>query len=88
MSSTKVAKRPEQALPGSEGGEGGEMAQIMYAHMNKLIKKKKERISINCAPWTRSISTTWKLLRNVHSAEPNRDLLNQKTPRVGPGNLF
>jgi hypothetical protein len=24
------------------GGQGGEMAQTMYAHMNKWIKKKKE----------------------------------------------
>jgi hypothetical protein len=37
FSSTKLEKRAEQVLPGSEGsgGEGGEMAQTMYAHMNK-----------------------------------------------------
>jgi hypothetical protein len=44
-----LKKRAEQVLPQSKvggGGEGrggrqgGEMAQIMYAHMNKLIKKK------------------------------------------------
>jgi hypothetical protein len=45
FSSTKLEKRAEQVLSGSEGrwgdregmGEGaeGEMAQTMYAHMNK-----------------------------------------------------
>jgi hypothetical protein len=43
-SSTKLEKRTEQVLSGSEGawgeeggegGQGGEMTQIMYAHMNK-----------------------------------------------------
>jgi hypothetical protein len=44
-SSTKLEKWAEQILPGSEGGggyreevggePGGEMAQTMYAHMNK-----------------------------------------------------
>jgi hypothetical protein len=46
-----LEKRAEQVLPGSEGwvvveegGGGGqvvEMAQTMYAHMNKLVKNKK-----------------------------------------------
>jgi hypothetical protein len=45
FSSTKLEKRAEQVLPGSEGdwgrgrgqesGGGREMAQTMYAHMNK-----------------------------------------------------
>jgi hypothetical protein len=42
FSSTKLEKRAEQFLPGSEAGErgrewgmGGEMAQTMYAYMNK-----------------------------------------------------
>jgi hypothetical protein len=44
MSSTKLEKRAEQILPGSEGGwevegggggQGGEMAQTMYGHVNK-----------------------------------------------------
>jgi hypothetical protein len=44
FSSTKLKKRAEQVLPASEGGErrrgggrgqGAEMAQTMYAHMNK-----------------------------------------------------
>jgi hypothetical protein len=47
FSSTKLEKRAEQALLGSEGmgvrergqgvggGQGEEMAQTMYAHMNK-----------------------------------------------------
>jgi hypothetical protein len=44
FSSTKLEKRAEQVLPGSEGGEkgdegdgdqGGWRAQTMYAHMNK-----------------------------------------------------
>jgi hypothetical protein len=40
MSSTKLEKRAEQVVPISEGGgervgAGGEMAQTMYAHMNK-----------------------------------------------------
>jgi hypothetical protein len=40
FSSTKLEKRAEQVLPGSEGvgGEGesgGEIAQTMYTHMNK-----------------------------------------------------
>jgi hypothetical protein len=40
FSSTKLEKRAEQVLPGSEGkegwgGQGGEMAQTMYAHVNK-----------------------------------------------------
>jgi hypothetical protein len=37
FSSTKLEKRAEQILPGREmvGGQGGEMAQTMYAHMNK-----------------------------------------------------
>jgi hypothetical protein len=51
FSSTKLDKRAELVLPGSEDvgreregskGQGEEMAQTMYAHMNKLIKKKKE----------------------------------------------
>jgi hypothetical protein len=41
--STKLEKRAEQVLPGSEEGRGervgmgdwGEMAQTMYAHVNK-----------------------------------------------------
>jgi hypothetical protein len=46
-----LEKRAELFLPGNEGGCGeegegraqqGEMAQTMYAHMNKLIKKKKK----------------------------------------------
>jgi hypothetical protein len=41
-SSTKLEKRAEQVLPGSEGGwseggQGGEMAQTTYTHMNKCI---------------------------------------------------
>jgi hypothetical protein len=47
LSSTKLEKRAEQVLPGSEGGGGrgkgwgqGEMAQTMYTYMNKLINKK------------------------------------------------
>jgi hypothetical protein len=32
--STKLEKRAEQALPGNKE-VGGEMAQTMYAHMNK-----------------------------------------------------
>jgi hypothetical protein len=44
FSSTKLEKRAEQLLPGSEGGlgeegrcrgQGGEMAQTVYAHVNK-----------------------------------------------------
>jgi hypothetical protein len=41
FSSTKSEKRAEQVLPGSKGGwgegrgQGGEMAQTMYAYMNK-----------------------------------------------------
>jgi hypothetical protein len=44
FSSTKLEIRAEQVLPGSEGGRGGEggsgrqgveMAQTMYAHVNK-----------------------------------------------------
>jgi hypothetical protein len=45
FSSTKLVIRAEQALPGSEGGsgqgskwgrgQGGEMAQTMYVHVNK-----------------------------------------------------
>jgi hypothetical protein len=43
FSSTKLAIRAEQVLPGSKGGGGerrgwevgGKMAQTMYAHMNK-----------------------------------------------------
>jgi hypothetical protein len=43
FSSTKLEKRAEQVLPGSEGvgmeirgqGQGGEIAQTMYTHMNK-----------------------------------------------------
>jgi hypothetical protein len=51
FSSTKLEKRTEQVLPGSKeawGGEGGgreqegEMAQTMYAHMNKWINNKKQ----------------------------------------------
>jgi hypothetical protein len=42
--------KAEQDLPGTErekgervgeGGQGGEMTQTMYAHVNKRIKKKK-----------------------------------------------
>jgi hypothetical protein len=38
-----LEKRAEQVLPGSEGvgGQGGEMAQAMYTHMNKCINNKK-----------------------------------------------
>jgi hypothetical protein len=44
FSSTKLEVRVEQVLPGSEGGrgredgeggQGGEMTQTMYAHVNK-----------------------------------------------------
>jgi hypothetical protein len=39
FSSTKLEKSAEQVLPGSRrvgvGRQGGEMAQTMYAHMNK-----------------------------------------------------
>jgi hypothetical protein len=36
FSSTKLLIRAEQVLPGSKGcGEGGEMTQTMYAHVNK-----------------------------------------------------
>jgi hypothetical protein len=43
FSSIKLEKRAKQVLPGSEGGgrrgrgwgEWGEMAQTMYAHLNK-----------------------------------------------------
>jgi hypothetical protein len=44
MSSTKLEKKAEQVLSGSEGsweeegggkGQGGEMAQTLYAHVNK-----------------------------------------------------
>jgi hypothetical protein len=49
FSSTKLEKRAEQVLSGSEGGagkewgrEGGEMAQTMYAHMNKWINNKRK----------------------------------------------
>jgi hypothetical protein len=46
FTSTKLEKKPDQVLPGSEGfrgeregagdrGQGGEMAQTMYVHMNK-----------------------------------------------------
>jgi hypothetical protein len=43
LSSTKLEKRTEQVLPRSEGvgeervgvGQEGDMAQTMYAHMNK-----------------------------------------------------
>jgi hypothetical protein len=49
FSSTMLEIRAEQVLPGSKGvgeGQGGEMAQTMYAHLNKRIKKvkKKKRI--------------------------------------------
>jgi hypothetical protein len=54
FSSTKLEIRAEQILPGSDGGrgrEGGgggqgrEMTQTMYAHVNKrIIKFKKRRI--------------------------------------------
>jgi hypothetical protein len=39
--------RTEQILPGSEGNgeQGEEMAQIVYAHRNKRIKKKKVGMS-------------------------------------------
>jgi hypothetical protein len=46
FSSTKLEKRTEQVLPGSEKGweekreEWGEVAQTMYVHMNKFINKK------------------------------------------------
>jgi hypothetical protein len=41
-----MERRAENILPGSEevgdgaGGGGGEMAQTMYAHMNKQLKKR------------------------------------------------
>jgi hypothetical protein len=48
FSSRKLEIRAEQVLPGSEGvwrgnsgGGGGEMTQIMYAHVNKWIIIKK-----------------------------------------------
>jgi hypothetical protein len=42
FSSTKLEKRAEQVLLGSEwGGQGREMSQTMYAHMNKWINKPK-----------------------------------------------
>jgi hypothetical protein len=51
FSSTKLEIRAEWILPGSKGvgmrgkglGVGGEMAQTIYAHMNKQIKKKKKK---------------------------------------------
>jgi hypothetical protein len=43
FSSSKLEKRVEQVLPGSDGGgqgeegggQGGEMTQTMYTHVNK-----------------------------------------------------
>jgi hypothetical protein len=35
FSSTKLEIRAEQVLPGSEGGQGGEMIQTTYIHVNK-----------------------------------------------------
>jgi hypothetical protein len=44
LSSTKLEIKAEQFLPGSERGmgrgRGGEMTQTLYAHMNRLKKKK------------------------------------------------
>jgi hypothetical protein len=49
--SIKLVIKAEQDLPGTEGGEegegggggkGGVMTQIMYAHVNKRIKKRKK----------------------------------------------
>jgi hypothetical protein len=54
--STKL-KREEQVLPRSDGGEGeeevgrgqgGEMAQTVYRHMNKCINNKKSKVSKTC----------------------------------------
>jgi hypothetical protein len=47
--STKLEKRVEQVLPGSErwAGDGGEMAQTMYTHMNKHIKTKLKKVLLN-----------------------------------------
>jgi hypothetical protein len=54
FSSTKVEKRAEQVLSGSErsegerewaGGQREEMAQTMYAYMNNKRKKKRKK---NC----------------------------------------
>jgi hypothetical protein len=47
LASTKLEIRAEQFLPGSEevggdGGEGGEMTQTLYTHMNK--QKNKENL--------------------------------------------
>jgi hypothetical protein len=45
-----LEKRAEQVLPGIEGdgrvGAGGEMAQTMYADMNKQINKKSCNFSV------------------------------------------
>jgi hypothetical protein len=36
-----------QGREGGERGQGGEMTQTMYAHVNKIIIKKKEKVSKN-----------------------------------------
>jgi hypothetical protein len=49
LSSIKLEIRAEQFLPGSEGvrgreRRGGEMTQILYAHMNKQQHTKKKNM--------------------------------------------
>jgi hypothetical protein len=54
----KIVIRAEQDLPGTKGvggrrwgrGQGREMTQTMYAHMNKRIIKKKNNSSSTLGP--------------------------------------
>jgi hypothetical protein len=49
LSSTKSVTRAEQDLPETEewrAGQGGEMTQTMYAHVNKCTHKKIVKIQL------------------------------------------
>jgi hypothetical protein len=64
FSSTKLDKRAEQILAGSEGGggRGEKMAQTMYTHTNKCInnlKNKKRKKSFSCRHLVETV--TWGL---------------------------
>jgi hypothetical protein len=78
LSSTKLEVGAKQFLPGNEGlggeggdggkgeggGKGGEMAQTLYAHMNKKLKKNKEQYKMfEKGTFQYGLLSSWEAIR-------------------------